>query len=1222
MKKFNRYLYLSFLLFFVSLGVTKLDSKAKEDDKELIEVEHHVSEDGGFISDEYGVKFKTKVSSKKGLLRDSTYPEKYDLRNVDGNSYLTSVKNQSPYGSCWTFGTLASAESGLLKKGKSEDLSEYHLAYYTYHDKTDVAGISNDTITVSDGTDEDWFLDMGGNYDMSANTLASWCGAVDETVAPYPSNGVLPTGFNPDTDNKYVLRDMYFTGSGPTNINNVKELIWNYGAVGASIYFGDNANYYVKGTGDAPDCYCYIETAEDDKDKKHADHAVAIVGWDDNFSKDNFKEGSRPDADGAWLIRNSWGEGFKDYFYISYYDSVISEEVVYAYVMEDVCKDDNIYQNDGISITEVYYPVMSDTCMCNVYTARDDELLEAVSTNLMNSNVNYEIQIYVNPTDDSNPLSGTPMLDKAQKGNIKYAGIKKIDLTKPVRLNKGDKFAVVIKVADGDGEDCVYSSTCCDGIMQSKTVNVTLNNEAAAGESFILDTYDTSLDDISDYTSITPVDLYDLNEVEDLCFRLKAFTKDIKSIDDETVNVDFSEPAVGENGITFTGEAIEPKLALTDVDYSLIEGVDYELSYENNLHAGTATVTATGIGMKYKGSVSKTFTINPMEITEDHVTVDHLTYNGEDQKSEIVVRFDGIALVNGKDYTVVCSKAVCDPGQYDITIGFFNDYFGVLSWRIYVHPAEISDAEFDEIEPYTYTGEPFEPKPVLRYNGEILEEGEEGDYVIKGYRDNVNAGVARIQVEGRNNFSGFLDVHFMIKPAEIGYAEADGIKPYTYTGEAITPKPVLRCNGEILEEGEEGDYVIEEYINNVNAGIATIHVTGRSNFTDGKDINFEILPTDIKEVGVDEIKPYTYTGKAITPKPVLRYNGEILEEGEDYTLVYINNINAGTATIHVTGKNNFISGKYINFEILPADIKDVVVDEIKPYTYTGKAITPKPVLRYNGKILEEGEEGDYVIEEYINNINPGTATIHVTGKNNFTNGKDINFEIPADIKDVVVDEIKPYTYTGKAITPKPVVTWNGKVLEEANGDKGDYKLEYVNNVNPGMAKVTITGIKNFTGKIERNFEIKPIDIAGGTFKLVKSVTYNAKIQNPKVRVLAYGKTLVEGTDYVVKYANNRDAGVAKAVVYGMGSYSGTKTLTFTINKKSISAAKVNKIKTQKFKKKGVKPSPVVKFNSKKLKKGKDYTLSYKNNKKRGKATIIITGKGNFKGTKKVTFKIK
>ncbi|HCT91107.1 MAG TPA: hypothetical protein DF613_06980 [Lachnospiraceae bacterium] len=151
---------------------------------------------------------------------------------------------------------------------------------------------------------------------------------------------------------------------------------------------------------------------------------------------------------------------------------------------------------------------------------------------------------------------------------------------------------------------------------------------------------------------------------------------------------------------------------------------------------------------------------------------------------------------------------------------------------------------------------------------------------------------------------------------------------------------------------------------------------------------------------------------------------------------------------------------------------------------------------------------------------------------------------------------------------------------------------------------------------EERISLKRVQISSVGTKI-----YTGKAIKPDVKLIWQGKALKKGTDYTISYANNKKAGKAKIVLKGKGSYTGSRTVYFFI-KKSLGKAKVAKIAAQKYKKgKAVKPVLKVSCDGKKLKKGRDYTVSYRNNRKAGKATAVIKGKGDYTGTRKISFRI-
>ncbi len=216
-----------------------------------------------------------------------------------------------------------------------------------------------------------------------------------------------------------------------------------------------------------------------------------------------------------------------------------------------------------------------------------------------------------------------------------------------------------------------------------------------------------------------------------------------------------------------------------------------------------------------------------------------------------------------------------------------------------------------------------------------------------------------------------------------------------------------------------------------------------------------------------------------------------------------------------------------------------------------------------------------------------------------------------------------YTYTGEEIEPDVTVTDGEKILE----NETDYTVSYENNVDVGTATVIVAGEGGYTGRIELTFEIVPEivsekDISGCTATLVAtSCTYTGTAQTPGVTVKDGATTLKNGTDYTVSYANNTKVGTATVTITGKGNYTGSRSLTFAIMAKNISACTVSKIANELYTGKALKPSLTVKDGGTTLKKDTDYTISYADNKKAGKATVTVTGKGNYTGSKTVNFTI-
>ena len=210
------------------------------------------------------------------------------------------------------------------------------------------------------------------------------------------------------------------------------------------------------------------------------------------------------------------------------------------------------------------------------------------------------------------------------------------------------------------------------------------------------------------------------------------------------------------------------------------------------------------------------------------------------------------------------------------------------------------------------------------------------------------------------------------------------------------------------------------------------------------------------------------------------------------------------------------------------------------------------------------------------------------------------------------------TYTGYELEPVIHVVLNGNELVQ------DYDFYYSCGycVDAGTYEVDIWGTGDYYGDATATFTIKPRSIAKATVSGLSSKTYTGKAIKPSLEVEWDGLYLEKGVDYTVSYQDNVQVGTATVIIKGKGNFGGSVKKTFRIVQASISKASVATIGTQKWTTKAIKPKPVVKYGGATLKQGTDYTLTYKNNVQAGStATITVTGKGSFRGTKTVTFKI-
>ncbi|MGN1304819.1 MAG: lectin like domain-containing protein [Oscillospiraceae bacterium] len=271
-------------------------------------------------------------------------------------------------------------------------------------------------------------------------------------------------------ENDFTLLNTYnyfydYDSSDLSSVNNVKEAIMENGGLTISYYANINSGMVSSKGGYYYPMKAFMAeysdiTSSTSKSELPTNHTVTIIGWDDSYSKDNFycdnstytivnttfnAADLRPQKDGAWLCRNSWGENYGDggYFYMSYEEPELGE--IYSYELAPAnTYGDKIYQNFGVS-SNMFYRCNSGYSIANIFTAEADEEISAVSFFAYDNNVDYTVSVYTGVSAKS-PMSGT--LAAKLSGTIEHGGYHTIDLPSSVSVGKGKKFSVVLNTND------------------------------------------------------------------------------------------------------------------------------------------------------------------------------------------------------------------------------------------------------------------------------------------------------------------------------------------------------------------------------------------------------------------------------------------------------------------------------------------------------------------------------------------------------------------------------------------------------------------------------------------------------------------------------------------------------------------------------------------------------------------------------------------------------
>ena len=304
---------------------------------------------------------------------------------------------------------------------------------------------------------------------------------------------------------------------------------------------------------------------------------------------------------------------------------------------------------------------------------------------------------------------------------------------------------------------------------------------------------------------------------------------------------------------------------------------------------------------------------------------------------------------------------------------------------------------------------------------------------------------------------------------------------------------------------------------------------------------------------------YVYDGTYKKPAATVTFEGKVLQEGKDYTISYRNNLNVGVTTVIATGMGDYTGYTSKNFTITKRAMAGGTVSVASSVSFTGSNITPSVTVKVAGRTLTNGT--DYTVS-YSNNKNVGTASVYVYGKGNYSGSLSAKFDIVPAKQQIQKLETR---YKGFYID------WAQK------GSATGYDVEYsVNSNMSGAVSKHLTANKPDT-----------LTVSG----LAGDKTYY-------VRVRSY--TNVNGKVYY-------------------GAWSDVKSIKTANN--DITKATVSGISTKVFTGKAITQNVTVKVGNTVLKNGTDYTVSYSNNKKVGKATVKITGKGKYGGVITKTFKI-
>lgn len=1065
---------------------------------------------------------------------DGNLPKKYDPRE---SGIVTPISNQFIGDYCWSFSVIAVLESCISKAtGIPYSFSENNVI--NLNKKYSYYGLNTS--------------EQSGNPINTLGYLLSWLGPINESYDVYEIESMVSPVLNSFMHVQNVLfLEMNYNGSDQDTI---KDAIIRYGAVDTSIYWIQAKPY------ETDSSYYYKKLKPDEFDLPN--HAIALVGWDDNYSRKNF--GITPPGDGAWICKNTWGSEFGEdgYFYISYYSDSLNYEFfnenetylnldrVFTFILNDTIRLDKNYQYDYAGPT-MNWKLENHTAIKNVFTATEDEYLAAVSTYFLD-NSEYELNIYVN---DELVLN---------QSSTSKPGYYTIYLDKIIPLKANDTFAVVFNITSLDND--MFTVYC------------------ALKEDVISDIY---REGISFFAS-PGCNWYDVceDEGQETVFCIKAFT----ILNKINTTLELSFDTTGKNPVDLSAIVVDEygrKLNCGNVTFNL-DGRDYTVNVSNGVARIThsfaneiTNITATFNGEGYERSTDTAeVDINKVKVNLDlnietnlkTATVNIVASQNINEAVEVFINHKK-RIENLKNGKVSFTLEDLPYGSYDVEVRF-NDtqkYYGNANQTFSIDVVE-STILASDFETYSNSKETYsiklldeDNKPIVgktvsfNINGTVLtgKSDSNGKVSVKidlpkgNYRiittfkgdDKYIASNATNNLKIRSKIAATVNVNKNLRDVDIEIAISPivDLTVNVRTNLNISDRIELKNGKQTinLKNLKNGNYNISVYLNDDDYIFKEAFASFNINVSETKLVAEDMFTYPSSNA--------TYLVKLLDDdnKPIANMNLRYVIDNNN-TETKTNQQGMALIPINLTAGKHIIEVDFAGFEnYLPSSIKNniTVVDTlILPSidTYTFNSQYKVSLYDFNGaplanidveisvdrtsKRIRTDEKG---ILTYNIDLNPGnyvikvtnpltgevkTQTIDVKARLSSNGNVYMYFGAGNDYKVKVLDDygnpaknVKLYIQIGSAV----------KKVRTDNDGWAVFKITQ----NPGKYRISVS-YKGFTvkNKVTVKTTIITQDIS---VKKGKTIWFSAKVLNAKGKVVKYKKVYFKFNGKTYKVFTNK-----------------------------------------------------------------------------------------------------